>query len=85
MTENTTPNQDGAKRNLADDCRKVKERKTQLSVKAVIGQTDVNFESIDFFGLFEISAIGGSNAVDLNCPVFPFEEVRIYEGSTLDC
>lgn len=62
---------------LANACRKAEEWKAQLGVKfqpLIIDENDTDFESIDFAGLFGISAIGGLDAGEFEFPNFLFEE-----------
>ncbi len=62
---------------LTEACRMAKEWKVQLGAKfqpVIIGETDGNFKSIDFAGLFGISALGGLNAGKFKSPDFLLEE-----------
>ena len=62
---------------LTEAHRRAKEWKVQLGAKfqpVIIGETDGDFESIDFDGLFGISAIGGLNAGEFEFPDFLLEE-----------
>ena len=62
---------------LAEAHRRAKEWKVQLGGKfqpVIIGETDGDFESIDFGGLFGISAIGGLDAGEEEFPDVLFEE-----------
>ena len=62
---------------LIEACRMAKEWKVQLDAKfqpVIIGETDGDFESIDFGGLFGISAIDGLDAGEEEFPDVLFEE-----------
>jgi hypothetical protein len=62
---------------LAEAHRRAKEWKVQLGAKfqpVIIGETDGDFESIDFASLFGISVIGGLDAGEFEFPDFLLEE-----------
>jgi hypothetical protein len=62
---------------LTEAHRKAKEWKVQLGAKfqpVIIGETDGDFKKIGIDNLFGITAIGGLDASELECPDFLLEE-----------